>query len=230
MNPEQVMKKMFPRIGSAAELMTLIDDIGFLPLLDSGIPGYSAEEIVDDDCRYVVFSDGGWDWPLWKWKGQIVTDMPCLYGKFFNKKAGFISKAWWADFCNYRRSKFLYPSDDTIEGTILDTLRTTGSLITRELRAACGFSGKGMRSKFDGYITRLEMATYIVTEDFVYPRDKHNREYGWGWSLLNTPEALYGREACTCSRTAEASLQRLVGQLEKILPDATESQILRLVG
>ena len=185
----------FPRVGSAAELMTLIDEIGFMPLLDSGIYGFSAEDIVDEDCRYVVFSDGGWDWPLWKWKGQIVTDMPCLYGKFFNKKAGFISKAWWADFCNYRRSKCPCPKDDTIEGAILDTLRMTGSLITRELRTACGFNGKGMRSKFDGYITKLEMATYIVTEDFVYPRDKRGREYGWGWSLLNTPEALYGKEA-----------------------------------
>lgn len=220
----------FPRVGSAAELMTLIDKIGFLPLLDSGIYGFSAEDIVDEDCRYVVFSDGGWDWPLWKWKGQIVTDMPCLYGKFFNKKAGFISKAWWADFCNYRRSKFPLPESDSIEGTILDTLRMTGSLITRELRTACGFNGKGMRSKFDGYITKLEMATYIVTEDFVYPRDKRGREYGWGWSLLNTPEALYGKEACTCSHSPEDSFQRLVAQFKKILPEATEKQILRLIG
>ena len=220
----------FPRVGSAAELMTLIDEIGFLPLLDSGIYGFSAEDIVDEDCRYVVFSDGGWDWPLWKWKGQIVTDMPCLYGKFFNKKAGFISKAWWADFCNYRRSKFPLPESDSIEGSILDTLRMTGSLITRELRAACGFNGKGMRSKFDGYITKLEMATYIVTEDFVYPQDKHGKEYGWGWSLLNTPEALYGKEACTCSHSPEDSFQRLVAQFKKILPEATEMQMLRLIG
>ena len=220
----------FPRVGSAAELMTLIDEIGFLPLLDSGIYGFSAEDIVDEDCRYVVFSDGGWDWPLWKWKGQIVTDMPCLYGKFFNKKAGFISKTWWADFCNYRRSKFPLPESDSIEGTILDTLRMTGSLITRELRAACGFNGKGMRSKFDGYITKLQMATYIVTEDFVYPQDKHGKEYGWGWSLLNTPEALYGKEACTCSHSPEDSFQRLVAQFKKILPEATEMQMLRLIG
>ena len=210
--------------------MTLIDEIGFLPLLDSGIYGFSAEEIVDEDCRYVVFSDGGWDWPLWKWKGQIVTEMPCFYGKFFAGKAGFISKAWWADLCNYRRSKFPLPESDSIEGSILDTLRSTGSLITRELRSACGFNGKGMRSKFDGYITRLEMATYIVTEDFVYPRDKRGREYGWGWSLLNTPEALYGKEACACERSAEASFERLVGQFRRILPAATEKEILRLVG
>jgi len=158
-----------------------------------------------------------------------VTEMPCFYGKFFNKKAGFISKAWWADFCNYRRGRFPCPSTDTIEGAILDTLRASGSLITRQLRATCGFNGKGMRSKFDGYITRLEMATYIVTEDFVYPRDKHNREYGWGWSLLNTPEALYGKEACTKDCSPEESFQIIHGQFKKILPWATEKQIQRLI-
>jgi len=220
----------FHSISSAAELMELIDEIGFIPLLDSGINGFSAEEIVDEDCRYVVFDDGGWDWPLWKWKGQIVTEMPCFYGKFFNKKAGFISKAWWPDFCNYRRSKFPYPSIDSIEGSVLDTLRTTGSLITRELRAACGFNGKGMRSKFDGYVTRLEMATYVITENFVYPIDKRGNEYGWGWSLLNTPEALYGKESCKCNRSPEESFDRIVSHFSKILPDATERQILKLVG
>lgn len=211
--------------------MALIDDIGFLPLLASGIQGYSAEEMVDEDCRYVTFSDGGWDWPLWKWKGQVVTEMPCLYGKFFGQgKAGFISRAWWADFCNYRRSRFPYPSDDSIEGAILGTLRMTGSATTRELRAACGFNGKGMRSKFDGYVTRMEMATYIVTEDFVYPKDRRGKEYGWGWSLLNTPEALYGREACQCDSLPDASFRRIAGQFRKILPSAPEKQILKLIG
>ena len=112
-------------------------------------------------------------------KGEIVQEMPCMYGKFFNKKAGFISQEWWPDFCNYRRSKYPRPDEESIEGAILSTLQSTGSLITRKLRAACGFTEKGMRSKFDGYLTRLEMATYIVTEDFIYPRDKHNHEYGW---------------------------------------------------
>ena len=208
----------------------LINDIGFLPLLDSGIPGFSAEEIVDDDCRYVVFPDGGWDWPLWKWKGQIVTGMPCLYGKFFAGKAGFVSRQWWPDLCNWRRSKYPRPAGDSVEGSILDTLRQAGSLVTRELRAACGFSGKGMRSKFDGYVTRLQMATYIVTEDFVYSIDKRGREYGWGLSLLNTPEALHGKEACRCECPPDESLRKLRSHLAAILPEADEKQILRLMG
>ena len=220
----------FPVVSSAAELMELIDEIGFLPLLDSGIHGFSAEEIVDDDCRYVVFPDGGWDWPLWKWKGQIVTEMPCLYGKFFAGKAGFISKEWWGDFCNYRRSKYPYPVDDSIEGSILDVLRQEGSLITRQLRSACGFNGKGMRSKFDAYVTRLEMATYVVTEDFIYPTDKHGKEYGWGWSLLNTPEALYGKDSCRKACKPEESFAKIVEHLHRTLPAATDKQILRLIG
>lgn len=51
-------------IHSCPELMDLIQEVGFLPLLDSGIRGFSAEELVDEDNRYVVFDDGGWGWSL----------------------------------------------------------------------------------------------------------------------------------------------------------------------
>lgn len=216
-------------VHSCPELMGLIQEVGFLPLLDSGIAGYSAEAIVDDECRYVVYSDGGWDWPLWKWKGLIVQEGGCVYGKFFAGKAGFVSREWWPDLCNWRRSKFPKPAEGSIEETILMTLAENGSLITRELRAACGFTGPNMRGKFDGYITRLQMAARIVTEDFVYPTDKHGREYGWGWSLLTTPEALYGRDACRCERTPEESCQRMFDHLRQLLPEATERQIRKLI-
>ena len=210
-------------------LMELIQEIGFLPLLDSGIRGYSAEEMVDEDCRYVVFPDGGWDWPLWKWKGPVVTEGDCVYGKFFAGKAGFISREWWPDFYNYRRYSRPAPMEGSIEETILLTLEECESLITRELRAACGFDGPKMRSKFDGYITRLQMAARIVTEDFVYPRDKHNRQYGWGWSLLTTPERLLGRDACLCGRTPEESYERIRRQLRTICPEATDKQIDKII-
>lgn len=216
-------------IHSCAQLITYVKQIGFLPLLDSGIYGFSAENVVDSDCRYVILPDGGWDWPLWKWKGPAVTDGGLVYGKFFNKKAGFISREWWPDFYNYRRSRHPIPEEGTIEDSILNILRENGSLITRELRAACGFTGPKMRSKFDGYVTRLQMGCHIVTEDFVYPRDRHNREYGWGWSLLTTPEQLYGRDACHCERTPEESLERLWAQFRKIVPEATDAQIKRLI-
>ena len=210
-------------------LMDLIQQIGFLPLLDSGIIGYSAEEIVTDDCRYVTFPDGGWDWPLWKWKGPIVSEGNCMYGKFFANKAGFISREWWPDFCNYRRSQHPAPAEGSVEEAILHTLREHGSLVARELRAVCGLTGPKMRSRFDSYVTRLQMACRIVTEDFVYPKDKHGQRYGWGWSLLTTPEQLYGWEVCRCPRTPEESLERMLVHFRRFLPEASESQILRLL-
>lgn len=216
-------------IYTAAQLVDYINKVGFLPLLESGIRGFSADEVVDDECRYVVLPDGGWEWPLWKWKGSIITEGNCVYGKFFAGKAGFISRKWWPDFCNLRRSQGTAPAEGSVEEAVLFTLQEQGSMITRELRAACGFTGPKMRSRFDSYVTRLQMECRVVTEDFVYPLDKHQREYGWGWSLLTTPEQLYGRDACSCEREPEASHARLSEHFRAVLPHASEQQIERLL-
>ena len=64
----------FPEIYSATGMMELIQKIGFLPLLDSDIEGFSAEDIVSEDCGYVRLPEGGWDWPLWKWKVAIKRE------------------------------------------------------------------------------------------------------------------------------------------------------------
>ena len=219
----------FPTIHSDVELMNLIQQIGFLPLFNTGIEGFSADDVIDNNCKYIELPDGGWEWKLWEWKGTIINESDCVYGKFFDKKAGFISQAWWPDFVNYRRSKNPVPEEGSIEDIILTTLRENGSMITRELRAACGFSGSNMRGKFDSYVTKLQMATRIVTEDFVYPTDKHGNKYGWGWSLLTTPEALYGQELCKCERTPQESYERLVAHYKAILPGVEEKLIRKLL-
>ena len=86
-----------------------------------------------------------------------------------------------------------------------------------------------MRSRFDAIITRMQMGCYIVTEDFVYPIDKHGHEYGWGWSLLTTPEQLYGAAACQCSRSPEESFQRMLTHMQTILPQAGEKALRRIL-
>ena len=216
-------------IHSCDQLMELIQHMGFLPLLEGGIPGYCAEGVLDDDCRFTRFDDGSWVWPLWQWKSVIVTEGNCVYGKFFAGKAGFISQEWWPHFYNWRRSVHRQPEPGTIEDTILTILRSNGSMIARQLRAACGFTGSKMRSRFDSYIGRLQMECRIVTEDFVYPRDKHGREYGFGWSLLTTPELLLGTDACHCDLTPEQSYSKMLNHLAALLPDATETQIAKLL-
>jgi hypothetical protein len=98
-------------IHSCPELMDCIQQVGFLPLLESGIQGFSAEAAMAEECRFTQFDDGTWEWPLWQWKGPVVTEGNCVYGKFFAGKPGFISRAWWPDFYNWRRSKNPVPED-----------------------------------------------------------------------------------------------------------------------
>ena len=216
-------------IHSCPELIERVGQLGFLPLLDSGISGFCAEGLMAEECRFVQFDDGSWEWPLWTWKSSVINNGGCVYGKFFAGKAGFISLDWWPDFYNWRRSRNPILEEGSIEEAIVSTLQLNGSMITRELRAACGFTGPKMRGKFDAYITRLQMACYIVTEDFVYPTDKHGREYGFGWALLTTPERQLGLTACQCQRSPEESFNRLFAHLKGILPNATEKQILKLL-
>lgn len=220
----------FPVIHTCAGLSELIQEVGFLPLLESCVAGFSAMEIVDEECRYIPNPEGGFDWPLWDWKGPIILEGNCAYGKFFANKAGFVSLEWWNDFCNYRRSIHPAPQEGSIEEAIVDILEMNGSMTTRDLRRACEFTGKGMRSRFDSYITRLQMECRIVTEDFVYPHDSHDKPYGWGWSLLTTPERRYGHQACTSDHTPEESWQRLKAHFHSLLPKASESQIKKLIG
>lgn len=86
-----------------------------------------------------------------------------------------------------------------------------------------------MRGRFDSYVNKLQMGCYIVTEDFVYPRDKHGREYGFGWSLLTTPENLLGTAACKCGRTPDKSYRRMAAHLHSLMPEAAEKQIEKLL-
>ena len=43
-------------------------------------------------------------------------------------------------------------------------------------------------------------------------------------------EDLYGREVCQCNRTPLESYQRIFKHLKEILPDASDKQIIKLIG
>lgn len=217
-------------ILSCAQMIDYVNRVGFLPLLNLGIAGWSADEAVDPDCRYVILDDGSWEWALWQWKGDIIKESGCAYGKFFHSKAAFVSRQWWPDFCNWRRQVYPAPPENSIDDLILQTLKENGSMLTRELRKACGFSGTKMRSRFDARIAKLQMACRIVTRDFVYPLDRTGKPYGWGFSLLTTPEALFGADACHTDCPPQQSYQRLFSYLHSLLPTVSDARLRSLLG
>ncbi len=216
-------------IHNAAQLISLIDQLGFLPLLDMGIGDWSAEARVSPDCHYTYTDDGSFYWPLWEWKGDVIKESGCAYGKFFNGKAAFVSHKWWPDFCNWRRSVYPIPKENSLEEAILYTLSTRGSMVSRDLRRACGLTGGKLRGRFDSCVARLQSACRVLTEDFVYLKDRHGRDYGWGLSLLASAERLMGTASCHTSCSPQESHERLLAQMRHVLPRVPEKTLLKLL-
>ncbi len=75
-------------IHSVDEAIEYIDKVGFLPLFKNDIDGFSLEERTVPEYWW---SDNPEVDP-WMWRAIIARRHDIVYGKFFDKKAGFISK------------------------------------------------------------------------------------------------------------------------------------------
>ena len=213
--------------------------MGFLPFFRCGIPGFSIEEMIAPE--YWFTDEEG----AWEWKGPVIREGHCAYGKFFNRKAGFVSREWLPDWVNYRRSRLLAPNEDAaaLDDVVLQTIEVEGSATIQELRRMLGFArGRGRRRptdpeseipedekvSLDPILTRLQMEGRLVIADFEYNTDRHGNPYGWGVARYMTPEALYG--PLTIDRTPDESHVRIHDHFRELFPDAPESRLTKLIG
>lgn len=216
---------MLPTIRTPEELTALVQKIGFLPFFTHEIKGFSIEECCPPELWFSPVLDGPWEW-----KGPVARS-GCVYGKFFRGKAGFISLNWFPDFANYRRDGYDFDArfDDELasfkDKMVFDEIDADGPLLSKELKERCNCKG------FDGIITRLQMQTYITIADFVYMQDKTGKPYGWGIAKYATPEQLYGYDRVTAAykKDPAESRDKILQYLTKLLPQATEKQLLRLI-
>ena len=87
-------------IQTQKDLIEAVQSFGFIPLFRNSLPGFSVEEHV---LPRVWFSgESG----VWEWKGPVIQKTRCAYGKFFEKKAAFVSAEWFPDLANYRRDGY----------------------------------------------------------------------------------------------------------------------------
>ncbi len=209
------------------DLISLAEEVGFLPLFDCGT-GFSVEELCAPELWFTD-REGPWEW-----KGPIARTKRCAYGKFFGGKAGFVSREWLPDFCNFRRDGYDFDSrcDEGIaphgDAYVYQTVAEEGELLSKRLKQLCNFK-KGGNTGFETVITRLQMQTYLCISDFLYERDKHGKPYGWGVAVYSTPEHLFGSELVTSAyrRPPEESKARIAEHLRKVSPSG---RITPLVG
>lgn len=222
-------------VSSRQGLMDLIDKIGFVPFFENEIEGFSLEEHIARECWY----DGQDPWPAWEWKGPVIRELGCAYGKFLRGKAMYVSAKWFPDFANFRRDGYDFDAryDDGLasyhDKELFEVLDANAPILSKELKRIGGYSGgKGTAKKgFDTSITRLQKQCYVIISDFGHSTDKFGNEYGWGIAEYSTPEKFFGKKFTDAvyKRTPEESYDRVVKHLKKILPHASEEAIQRIL-
>lgn len=222
-------------IHTVDEAIEYINEIGFLPLFRNDIPGFSLEERTVPEywwCEDV-------DRDPWMWRAVIARRHDIVYGKFFNKKAGFISRKWLPVFANYRRDGYdfdaLYEDGKAPNKhkKIMDHFmeeHVDAELYSNELKKMAGY-GKDGEKGFDGAVTNLMMQMYLCNCDFRKRVNKKGLEYGWDVAVYSSPEHIYGYDYVTsCYKDdPQESWNTIIRHMHDIYPIATSAQIKKLL-
>lgn len=214
-------------IENAAGLERAAELYGLLPFFDSGVPGFSVEDMTPPRYWFAGDVDGPWEWRM-----EVARRGKVAYGKLFAGKAGFCSRKYYPDLANYRRDGYDFDAryEDGLanhrDKQIIDALTREGPLLTRELRCASGVD-KG----FETCLTRLQMQTYITVTDFEYLRDRHGKPYGWGVARYALTESVFGEEMTRSAygRKPEESKVKLISRLRELCPGVDDAPILKLI-
>lgn len=226
------------RIRTWQELVNWINEIGFLPLFQNEIEGFSVEEHVSP----LYWWTGNAEQDPWEWREVIAGTGKVAYGKFFERKVGFISKEWFPVFANYRRDGYDFDSrwEDGLANIrhkkIMDCFETdeeveearehTGLQMKRE----AGFGRDGYKN-FDGMITELQMQTYLVVSGFRRKRSKKGHEYGMPVCVYSRPEKLWGYDMVTGAyrEEPEDSGEKIFRHIRELYPGASDKMIEKII-
>ena len=231
------------RIKTWKELVNWINEIGFLPLFANEVEGFSVEEHVSPDFWWTGDSEED----PWEWREIIARSKEVAYGKFFDKRAGFISKEWLPYFVNYRRNGYDFDARwadglaSKREKKIMDfyigededgdTIFKSDELLSTDLKKLAGF-GKGKEKNYPGIITGLQMELYLVITDFRRRTNKRGEEYGMAVSIMFPPEKVWGYEMVTAAYKEEPkdSWKKIIDRVKELYPAADDKDVVKLIG
>ena len=225
-------------IESQAELEDAIEYFGILPFFSNSVKGFSIEEMTSPGLLF-----GGNEYEgCWEWKGPIVRERNCAYGKFFKRKAGYVSRTLLPHFLNLRRERNKITPDST-EEMLYDIISINDSITSTELRSylsetgddfpfpgrRTGAGSRPKRHALEGPLQRLQMAGRICISDFRYKITKKGERYGWGVAEYSTPEFLFPQNELQTDVSAEESLEILTAHVISCLGAKERGNILKLL-
>ena len=220
-----------PTIRTQKDLEGAVSSFGILPLFKNAIPGFSVEEHADPS---VWFSG---EEGVWEWKGPVIRNLHCAYGKFLGNKAVFISKEWFPDFANWRRDGYDFDArfDDELaswqDKRLFELTDKMAPVLSGDLKKEGNYR-KGGNGGFEGIMTRLQSQGYILITDFVYKEDRYGRKFGWGVAQYSTPEKFFGEEFTknVYRREPMESYRRIYDHLTGMFPDCDPKTVERFLN
>ena len=230
-------------IHTVDELEEYINSIGFLPLFGNGVEGFSVEEWTEPNCWWCENPEVD----PWEWRAIISRRHNIAYGKFFDKKAGFISKEWLPYFANARRDGYDFDAryedghasyrEKLIMDFYMDTdedgdaILKNEEILSTDLKKMAGF-GRGKEKNYPGIITNLQMQLYLVNSDFRRRRNKKGNEYGMAVSIMLPPEVIWGYDLVTSAydETPQESWKRIYDHVFELYEEADEADVIKLIG
>lgn len=207
-------------IDSQAELEDAIQHFGILPFFRNELRGMSIEEMT---APGMIFGGNEYD-GCWEWKGPVIRERRSAYGKFFKRKAGYVSLELLPHFLNVRRETGVM-KPDSIDELLLEIISINECITSTELRKYIAASEREImvdeglpviggdgekRKKFsrhslEGPLQRLQMSGRLCISDFKYKETKRGERYGWGVAEYSTPEFLFdSSELYTDANPAES--------------------------
>ncbi len=221
------------RVRTWKELISYVNEVGFLPLFAGDVPGFSVEEHVSDQFWWT----GDPEQDPWEWRELIARSGEVVYGKFLDQKSVFISRDWFPVFANYRRDGYDFDArwDDELasmrQKKIMDRFADQEEWIGLELKRKAGFGKNGERN-FSGIVTELQMETYLVIKDFRRKVNKHGGEYGMPVCVYSKPEDVWGSEIFRSAYKEDPHIsgERIGKHLKVLWPSMDDGQLKKILG
>lgn len=217
------------RIDSRQSMEQTALKYGVLPFFPNNIPGFSIEEMV---IPGLLFGGNSGYEGCWEWKGPVIGEQTTAYGKFFRRKAGFVSLDLLPDFLNYRRNA--YPmADDSLERQIYDIIREREGATSAEMRelifGSLPRAERPRRGVLEPALQRLQMGGWLLIADFEYKYTAKGERYGWGVALYSTPEIWLDFKMQDLKRDPAESFERLVREVAGRLGGVDEREVAYLL-
>ena len=149
----------------------------------------------------------------------------------FSNRAGFVSRAWFPKFANYRRDGYDFDSrwEEGLETprnqNIMEYVRMHPMSMTSDIKKNVGKTG------FEGALTDLQMKTYLVIRGFDRKKNRYQEPYGWSIGVMDTPENAFGSEytISAYNENPEKSFLDILAHIETVCPGIDKDALERII-